>query len=48
MKIRPGCVERGLDRIRSGDFRILYQVEEGRLVVLVVDVGNGRNIYRPT
>ena len=40
--------EGDLDRIRSGDFRILHQVEEGRLVVLVVDVGNRRDIYRPS
>src|SRR5207248_1448058 len=29
-----------LDRIRVGDFRVLYTVEHDRTVVLVVDVGN--------
>jgi mRNA interferase RelE/StbE len=35
-----------LYRIRSGDYRILYQIEDARLVVFVVDVGNRRDIYR--
>lgn len=36
----------GLHRLRSGDFRVLYQVEDERLVVLVVKVGNRREVYR--
>lgn len=35
-----------LYRIRSGDYRIVYQIEEARLVILVVHVGNRRDIYR--
>ena len=35
-----------LYRVRSGDSRILYQIEDARLVVVVVDVGNRRDIYR--
>jgi mRNA interferase RelE/StbE len=35
-----------LYRIRSGDYRIVYQIEEARLAVVVVDVGNRRDIYR--
>jgi mRNA interferase RelE/StbE len=35
-----------LYRVRSGDYRILYQIEDARLVVVVVDVGNRRDIYR--
>jgi mRNA interferase RelE/StbE len=35
-----------LYRIRSGDYRILYRIEDDRLVVVVVDVGNRRDIYR--
>jgi mRNA interferase RelE/StbE len=35
-----------LYRIRSGDYRIVYQIEEARLVVVVVDVGHRRDIYR--
>ena len=36
----------GLHRVRSGDYRILYQVEKRRLVVLVVKIGNRRDVYR--
>ena len=33
-------------RIRVGDYRILYEVQDDRLVVLVIDVGHRREIYR--
>jgi mRNA interferase RelE/StbE len=33
-------------RVRMGDYRILYTVEGGRLVVLVLDVGHRKDIYR--
>ena len=33
-------------RIRVGDFRILYQVESGRLLILVLRVGHRREVYR--
>ena len=35
-----------LYRVRAGDYRVLYQIEDARLVVLVVDVGNRRDVYR--
>ncbi len=35
-----------LMRIRSGDYRIIYQVRDKRLVVLVIRVGHRREIYR--
>jgi mRNA interferase RelE/StbE len=35
-----------LYRVRSGDFRILYRIEDDCLVVVVVNVGNRRDIYR--
>jgi mRNA interferase RelE/StbE len=35
-----------LNRIRVGDDRVLDTVEPDRLVVLVVDVGNRRDISR--
>ena len=33
-------------RIRSGDYRIIYTVEEDRQRVLVVKVGHRRDVYR--
>jgi len=37
----------GALRIRvAGDYRIVYQVDDAQLVVLVLDVGHRREIYR--
>ncbi len=36
----------GLWRYRVGDYRILCQIRDGELLVLVVAVGHRRNIYR--
>ena len=33
-------------RIRVGDHRVLYQIEDDRLLVLVVGVGHRREVYR--
>lgn len=33
-------------RVRVGDYRIIYEVHDDRLVVLVVLVGHRRDIYR--
>jgi mRNA interferase RelE/StbE len=38
--------EEDLYRVRIGDYRILYRVENERLVVLVVNIGHRRDIYR--
>lgn len=34
-------------RYRVGDYRILCLIEEARLVVLVVELGHRRDVYRP-
>ncbi|MEV0485895.1 type II toxin-antitoxin system RelE/ParE family toxin [Streptomyces sp. NPDC050508] len=36
----------GLYRLRVGNYRVAYQVNDGELVILVVKVGNRRDIYR--
>ncbi len=36
----------GLRRIRVGDYRIIYEVVDGELLVLVVRLGHRREIYR--
>ncbi|MDJ0355723.1 type II toxin-antitoxin system RelE/ParE family toxin [Paenarthrobacter sp. PH39-S1] len=33
-------------RIRTGDYRIVYEIHDDRLVVLVVAVGHRRGIYQ--
>jgi len=35
-----------LYRIRVGDYRILYQIEDKVLVILVVHVGHRKDVYR--
>jgi mRNA interferase RelE/StbE len=32
-------------RVRTGDFRIIYQIHDAELVVLVVKVGHRRDVY---
>ncbi|HEU5223374.1 MAG TPA: type II toxin-antitoxin system RelE/ParE family toxin [Candidatus Lumbricidophila sp.] len=36
----------GLWRYRSGDFRIICEIQDQRLVVLVIKIGARRDIYR--
>lgn len=38
--------EEGLYRIRSGDYRVIYMVEDDVLVVLVLKIGHRKDIYR--
>jgi mRNA interferase RelE/StbE len=33
-------------RLRQGDFRILYSIEDDKLIVCVVRVGNRRAVYK--
>lgn len=46
----PGCVKlsgRDAYRVRQGPYRIVYTIEDDRLVVQVVKVGHRRDVYRP-
>ncbi|MFJ9032686.1 type II toxin-antitoxin system RelE/ParE family toxin [Streptomyces sp. NPDC102274] len=36
----------GLYRLRVGNYRVAYQVEDGELTILVVKVGDRRDVYR--
>lgn len=46
----PGCVQlKGGDgelRIRVGDYRVIYDVRDGQLTVLVLRLGHRREVYR--
>lgn len=46
----PGVIAlqglRGAYRIRAGGYRVVYTVDDGQLVVLVIDLGHRREIYR--
>ena len=33
-------------RIRGGDFRIVYEIHDSKLLVLVVRIGHRSNVYR--
>jgi mRNA interferase RelE/StbE len=33
-------------RLRQGDYRILYEIEDGVLLITVVRVGHRREVYR--
>ncbi len=45
-----GCTKmEGLDdawRIRAGDYRVVYQVHRGVLLILVLTVGHRKDVYR--
>ncbi len=38
--------EENLYRIRVGDYRIIYSIEEKKLIVLVIRIGHRRDIYK--
>jgi mRNA interferase RelE/StbE len=45
----PGCEKLTSEpryRVRQGDYRIVYSIEDDVLVVFVVKVGNRRDVYR--
>lgn len=33
-------------RVRSGDYRIVYHIEDDKLFVLVIKIGHRREVYR--
>lgn len=35
-----------LYRVRGGDYRAIYQIQDKRLLILVVKVGHRREVYR--
>lgn len=45
IKRLQGKKNKGLFRLRVGDYRVIYSVDNGRLIVYVVDAGNRGEIY---
>ena len=41
-----GRALRGLWRLQSGDYRIIYQIQEAIVLVLILLVGDRKSIYR--
>jgi mRNA interferase RelE/StbE len=33
-------------RLRVGDYRIIYRIEEDKLVIVIIKVGHRRNVYK--
>ena len=45
----PGCIKlknRNAWRIRVGVYRVIYEIEDDRLMVTVVDTGHRSDVYR--
>jgi mRNA interferase RelE/StbE len=45
-KLLTGDGSQRIWRVRVGDYRIVYQIHDDRLVVLVIAVGHRRDVYR--
>lgn len=48
---RPNGAEKlkggqNLYRIRVGDYRVVYTIEDARLLIVVIRIGNRRDVYR--
>lgn len=38
--------EEGTYRIRQGDYRIIYEIEGKKLLILILKIGHRKNVYR--
>lgn len=34
-------------RIRVGDYRVIYEVDDAQLLILIVEVGHRKDVHRP-
>ncbi|MBI4480532.1 MAG: type II toxin-antitoxin system RelE/ParE family toxin [Acidobacteria bacterium] len=44
--VRKLSGEESLYRIRVGDYRVIYQIRDKELIVLVLKIGHRREVYR--
>ena len=36
----------GIWRLRVGDYRVIYEIKDAKLIILVVEIGHRREVYR--
>lgn len=46
LKIKKLKAAEDLYRIRLGDYRIVYEIRNGRLIILVIKIGHRSTVYR--
>ena len=46
IKRLEGKNNKGLLRLRVGEYRIIYSIDNGRLIIYILDAGNRGEIYR--
>ncbi|MBT4879846.1 MAG: type II toxin-antitoxin system RelE/ParE family toxin [Alphaproteobacteria bacterium] len=42
-KLKP---QEDLYRIRIGEYRVIYEIKDSKLIVIIVKIGNRKNIYK--
>lgn len=45
-RLLAGKPDERIWRVRTGDYRILYEIRDGEQVVLVIRIGHRRDVYR--
>jgi addiction module RelE/StbE family toxin len=36
---------KGYRRLRVGDYRVIYRIDEGRVIVIIVDIDHRKDVY---